>query len=112
MRVECRAGCRQLTSSGPRRAISMRKQLAGVLEGLELQRIAGRVIQEEGRLLAYLAPEADPWLNDEALPGPGEPSAQFMPALPRQHDTEVRDRHLMTVHGVRGLDVGPTRSVQ
>src|SRR5687767_12979152 len=63
----------------------LREQPRRILEGLELERIAGRIVEEHRGLLADLAGEADTRLDFEARAGLAEPVRQLMPGLPFQH---------------------------
>src|ERR1700722_2279298 len=92
--------------------ISMREQLAGILERLELQSIPGWIKEKKRRLLPNLPRKADARGDDELLAGSGEPIGQAVPVLPRQHDAEMRDRNIMAVHRIRRLHMRPPRSIQ
>ena len=68
------------------KATSLGKQLPDVFEGFELQRIATRIEQEHGRLLAHLALKANVWLdNERGFPG-FESIGQRFPLIPAMFD--------------------------
>ena len=87
---------------GPAGAL-LGEQPGRIAEGLELQGVAGGVVEEHRRLLADLPGKAYPRGDLEALAFRREPLGQALPAIPAQHDPEMRYRHLMAVHGVAQL---------
>lgn len=76
------------------------EELPEVVERLEFQGIAGRIVKEHRRLLAHLPPEADMGLDHERDPGLRHPVSQRPPIRHRQHDAKMRHRHVMAVDGI------------
>ena len=74
---------------------SLGEQLAHVLERLELQRVAARVQQEHGCLLARLALEADCRFHREVRARCDEPVRQILPVLHLKQHAEMRDGHVV-----------------
>src|SRR5690606_30619793 len=94
-------------AAGARRGFLTREQLRGIAKALELQRVAARVLEEHGGLLAHLALESDARLDAEACARGTQAAYQLMPLLPAQHDAETRHRHVLAIHFVVH---GPTRA--
>src|SRR5262245_7003012 len=82
---------------GNREPGSFRKQLRRVLERLELERVAGRVVEEHRRLLADLAGEADAGLDLKARAGGAQSRRKRFPRVPFEDHAEVRHGHVLTV---------------
>ena len=81
-------------------ALVLREQVRGVGHRLELERVAGGIEQEHGGLLTGLAFEADRGLDHELDVRQPEPFRQGLPFVHRQHQSEVRHRHVLTVDGI------------
>src|SRR5579871_22222 len=85
----------------PSRARSSREQLPpDVLEGLELECIAGRIEQEHRRLFAGLSLEPDGRLDLEPHTVLAQPLGQPMPLRHLEYRAAMRDRHAVAVDGV------------
>ena len=69
-------------------------------ERLELERVAGRIVEKHRRLLAHLAREADAGLDLEAGARPAQPLGQRLPCLPFQDDAEMRHGNILPIHFV------------
>ena len=80
---------------------SGREEHRVVSKGLELERIARRILKEHRRLLAGLADKADVRRDAEFYTGSGNPVGERLPVFHRQHDAEMRHRHVMSVDRVR-----------
>ena len=78
----------------------LREQVRGVGHRLELERVAGGIEQEHRRLLAGLAFEADGGLDHELDVRSTEAIRKRLPFVHRQHQPEVRHRHVLTVDGI------------
>src|SRR5262245_10979506 len=107
-----RSACRSMALSWcrrPRRLLC--KELRRVLEGLEFERVARRIVEEERRLFADFAAEADARLDHEARATGAQSLGQRFPGLPRQHDAEMRHGYILAVDFVevqrasRGIEV-------
>src|SRR5688572_5470646 len=112
------AASRQAAAAMIGRATRMEFPLAGlsceqlsrdVAERLELERIPARVGHEHRRLLARLAAEPDMRLDDEGYARGLEPRGERFPVRHLEHHAEMRDGHVVAVHGVvRGAIPGRT----
>src|SRR5512145_1386835 len=69
--------------------LSALEQSAWVRERFELDRVPGRIAQEQRRLLPHLSDEADLGFDEELDAGRAQTLDQRAPALHRQHDPEV-----------------------
>ena len=77
------------------------KELVDVLEGFELEGIAGGVEEEHGRLFAGQAFETDIRFDDK-MDGPGfQPAFEVVPFVPVEDDAIVWYGYIVTVYGVR-----------
>jgi len=74
--------------------------LSQVGEGLELECVTCGIQKEHGRLLTNLAFKAGVGLDDEVHASSANPLGKLLPLLLREHDAEVRNGHIMTIHGV------------
>src|SRR5690606_15069801 len=95
-----------------RRGFLTREQLRGIAKALELQRVAARILEEHGRLLAHLALEADARFDAEVRARGAQALYQGMPLLPAQHDAEMRHRHVLAIHFVVHGAAGTRRRIQ
>jgi len=77
----------------------LREKLAEIGEGLHLDGIARRVAEEHRRLLARQPRKADLWLHSEANAITTNTLRQGFPVVHVKNNAEMRDRHVMTVHG-------------
>src|SRR5215207_8887857 len=77
-----------------------REQARRILEGLEFERVTGRVVEEEGGLLADFAAKADTRLDHEARVAAAQARRELVPVFPLQHHAEVRHGHVLAVHFV------------
>jgi polyisoprenoid-binding protein YceI len=82
------------------RGSSSGEQPRGIPERLELERVAGGIVEEHRGLLADLAREADVGLDHEARAGLPQTRRQTMPGVPGEHDPEMRDRNFVPVHRI------------
>ncbi len=76
------------------------EDLAHVGKGLELERVAGGIVEEHGGLFADLALKADVGLNFKLLAGGAEAVGERLPAVHGEDDAEVRDGDGVAVDGV------------
>jgi hypothetical protein len=77
-----------------------REQSRRILEGLELERVVGWVVEEHRRLLAHLAGEAYAGLDDELHGVRTHAFGELVPLAPIQHDAEMRHRHVLAIDDV------------
>ena len=87
-------------SGGPG-VLLFREGLRWIPERLELERVARRVAEKHGGLLADLPDEADPRLDDERYSRGAQTIRQRVPGLPREDDPEVPDRDRVPIHLIR-----------
>ena len=94
----------RLVNAAPHPHRSLGKQLANILERLELQSVTARVEEEHGCLFAHQAFEAHVGFDDKLDALGAQALCQYFPILPAQYDTKMWDRYVMPVHsiGVRG----------
>ena len=71
-----------------------------ILEGLEFQAIATRVLKKHRRLLAGLACKSQIRRNDELDSKVGQPFAQNLPCIPIQNHTPMGNRNIFAIHGI------------
>src|SRR4030095_5645750 len=69
-----------------------------VLESLDPERVAGRVVQDQRGLLADVAAKADAGLDDEARAAVAQARRELVPVVPVQHHAEMRHRYVLAVH--------------
>eukprot|EP00515_Schizochytrium_aggregatum_P017626 CAMPEP_0202101564 /NCGR_PEP_ID=MMETSP0965-20130614/3808_1 /ASSEMBLY_ACC=CAM_ASM_000507 /TAXON_ID=4773 /ORGANISM="Schizochytrium aggregatum, Strain ATCC28209" /LENGTH=307 /DNA_ID=CAMNT_0048670283 /DNA_START=384 /DNA_END=1306 /DNA_ORIENTATION=- len=77
-----------------------REEILRVLHRLELERVAGRVLEEHGPLLTWKALEAQVRLDHELGVDLLEAGCEFVELGLGQHDAKVRHGHLVRVHWV------------
>src|SRR5688572_8809417 len=75
----------------------LREQPRRVLERLELERVAGRIVEEHRRLLAHLAREADARFDLETGPRATEFLGENVPGMPLEHHAEMRHGHVVSI---------------
>ena len=78
----------------------MREQLIEICERLELQRISSRVEKKHRRLLAHLALKPSVRFDHERHPSRTNALSHLLPRILCEHDTEVRNRHLVAIHRI------------
>ena len=76
------------------------EKLTDILEGFELEGVAGRVEEEHGGLFAREVFEADIGFDDKFDPAGFEPAFQLVPVFPVQYYTIMRDGYVMTIDGI------------
>src|SRR5215213_6681819 len=79
------------------RDLLLGEQARWILEGLELERVAGWVVQEQRGLLADLAAKADAGLDDEARAAFAQARRELVPVVPVEHHAEMRNWHVLAV---------------
>src|SRR5579885_3851377 len=79
---------------------SLGEEPCHVGEGLDLDRVARGVEEEQGGLLSRLSLEADVRLDQESDALRPQPARQRLPIGHRQHDAEVAHGHAVIIHGV------------
>src|SRR3954466_10840342 len=91
---------RRRASTATETASSHREDLRLVGERLELQRVAGRVVEEHRPLFAHTSGEAHIRLDHEGRTGATEAVGEFMELVDLQDEPEVRHRHVVPVDRV------------
>src|SRR3954447_18604394 len=91
---------RRRASTATETASSHREDLRLVGERLELQRVAGRVVEEHRPLLADTSGKADIRLDDERRTGGTQALRELMELVDLEDETEVRYRHVVAVDRV------------
>src|SRR5690606_5211743 len=76
----------------------------------ELEGVAGRVEQEQGRLFADFALEANVWFDDELHAGSLQPVRERSPGGGVEHGAEVAHGHGVAVDAVGSSRVGLLRA--
>ncbi len=83
--------------------VSLREQRAEVVEALELQRIAGRIEEKHGSLLAHFALKANVGFDHKHHARTLQPFRERLPLVHREHDAEVGDWHVVPVDWIAML---------
>src|SRR5215469_5705611 len=81
----------------PEAALSREQLAADVAEGLEFQGVAGRIENEERRLLTRGVGEARVRLNHPLDLMPLQPLGEPLPLVRLEHHSEMRDRYAVAV---------------